>query len=1030
MIPSAPFPRPVRGFVAAALACFLFLSAFAAETRKVAFDLPAGGAGETLKRFAQQAEREIVYAPESVSALRTPALKGDYRVLEALALLLANSGFTAYEDPQTGALTLQPVASPNGPRVASENPTGAHPESARGTGTLRGVVVSEETGNYLEGVAVTVSGLPLATVTDSQGRFVLGGVPAGEQRLRVESTAAAPADVPVTVLANGSTPVAVRLVSTILQMQQMLVTAQVEGQALALNIQQRSDNIRKVATQDALANSREGQVGEALQSLPGIYLEISTHQPSRPNIRGVSSAFNSVTFDGIRVTNSDGSRDTGVGAFPAESLNRVELMKSVTPDMEGDAIGGSINLVSISALDLSAPLARVTLGGAFNNQQRNWNKQVNLAFGDRYGPDGRLGIYSSLNHYRSDRGYHTSTIAYSVDAQDNFNISSYTLQDRVEDDSWRFNYTGSFDYQLSDQTVISVGGLYSHDARYLEDRTAIFRPGTRFAITPDSASSRNGRVDLQRQYREPVSTTGQIRLGAQHTFDLWNIDYKAAFSESDNHYDETFYPLFSVNGVDLSYDRTVREFPVFRVDNGIDLNDPARLSHRQVSRTQLPTTDRERTLDFNARRQLDRLPFAAALKAGARAKFRRWEQGVENLGYWTYTGPRTAGEMAEVYVNDRFFHQAGGTLLFPTLYPDISAFQDAFANRPGEFTRQDATSDIFLASSVQSTSEDIYAGYLMGTATFRRLDLVTGFRVEHTDYAGEANQIETVGGVISAIHPQRYTSRYTNVLPGLHLNYRITPRFLVRASLNKTLARPNGLDLLPTRRVNDDARTVTDGNPGLEVTESVNTDLSVEYYLKPIGVVSLGAFNKEIDGFYFDSTSTITGGEYDGYRLTRPDMGRGGRVRGLEVEWQQRLSFLPAPFDGIGIGANYTWLDSEGRYPTRPDSDGLTFVGTAPRNGNFNLSYTRGSFDVRAFYNYRSDYLSSVGARRALDNYELERATVDLSAKWAFARRYSVYASAKNLTDEPKISYQGDPSNPRTVRYYDWAVNFGLTIDL
>jgi TonB-dependent receptor len=234
--------------------------------------------------------------------------------------------------------------------------------------------------------------------------------------------------------------------------------------------------------------------------------------------------------------------------------------------------------------------------------------------------------------------------------------------------------------------------------------------------------------------------------------------------------------------------------------------------------------------------------------------------------------------------------------------------------------------------------------------------------------------------------------------------------------------------MLPSRRVDDDARTLTDGNPNLDVTEADNIDVSLEYYLKPLGVISVGAFRKSIDGFYFTTASTVVGGEYDGYRLSRVEMGRGGKVSGLEVEWQQRLSFLPGAWGGLGFGANHTWLDATGRYPTRP-SDNLTFIGTAKRTGNFNLSYVRRGLDLRLFYNLRGDYLSSVGARRALDIYEKERATLDFSAKYRFTRRLSAYANVKNLTDAPKITYQGSRSNPTGVRYYDFSVNFGVTRD-
>lgn len=901
------------------------------------------------------------------------------------------------------------------------------PAQTGSLGAIRGTVVNEATGNFVEGAVVILSGTSRPEVTDSRGSFYFGGVPAGAWRLTARSAGNSPGEATVAVTTGGTTAVTLRLGSEVVAMERLMVTAQAEGQAQALNVQRNAENIRKVVSQDALANSRLGEVGEVLMALPGLYLEISTHQPSRPVIRGLGPEFNSITFDGVRIGNTNNDRSDGVSGYPAESLARVELMKSVTPDMEGDAIGGSINLVSRRAFDLSERLLKLNLGGAYNRQQRNWDQQVNLEYSDRFGPGGRLGVYSSLNHYRSDRGYHTSSISYQVDAADNFNISTYTLQDRIEDDSWKLKYTGSVDYKLGETSTLWFRGLYSNDTRYLEDYRTIYRPGTRTAITPDSASSRNGRVDTDRQYREPVSTSGQLAAGLESRQGRWTLDARITYGRATNHYEETFTPVFSFNGTDLSYDRRVREFPVFRVDNGISLADASRLAHRSIARTQHPSRDQEFTFDTNVRRALDGLPFAAYLKTGARVKLRSWVFGGDTeLGNWTYTGPRTPAELSETYVNDRFFRQSGGPTRMAAVYPKMSSFLEAFWTRRGEFRRDDNASAILIESNRRATTEEITAGYLMGGATLGRLSVVTGARLEDTQFAGKARQLDTPRGILTSSRVTQNSASYTNLLPGLHLNYGATPALVLRLSAHRSVARPSPTELLPSRRVDDDARTISEGNPDLRVTEADNLDLSAEYYLRPLGVISASVFRKRIRGFYFSTASTVSGGEYDGYRLTRTEMGQGGTVEGLELDWQQRLTFLPGAFSGLAVGANGTWIDSAGRYPNRPGAN-LTFRGTARRTGNFNLSYVRQGLDLRVFHNFRGNYLSGVGARPALDVYEQDRATLDFSAKYRFSRRLSAYFNAKNLTDAPKITYQGNPSNPTGVRYYDLSFNFGVT---
>jgi TonB-dependent receptor len=273
------------------------------------------------------------------------------------------------------------------------------------------------------------------------------------------------------------------------------------------------------------------------------------------------------------------------------------------------------------------------------------------------------------------------------------------------------------------------------------------------------------------------------------------------------------------------------------------------------------------------------------------------------------------------------------------------------------------------------------------------------------------------------------TLRDTQVLPGLHFNYGFTPRLIARAAVYRTIARPAGADLLPTSTINDTNRTITEGNPGLEVTESTNWDVSLEYYLKPIGVLSAGAFRKDIEGFFYDNSSTVVGGPYDGYALNSITLGQGGQVEGLELEWQQRLNFIPSALGSFTLGSNFTWITSEGVYPTRPNS-GLTFTGTAPRNGNVNLTWAHRGFDIRAFYNYRDTVLNTIGARALLDVYEQSRKTLDLSARYKPKQsRFAYSVVAKNLGNDPRITWQGDRGNPRSVRFFDWSVSTSVSCD-
>lgn len=897
------------------------------------------------------------------------------------------------------------------------------------TADVLGVVTNAATGNFVERARVEVVGTNRTALTDSSGRYYIGGLPPGDYLVRISSSGTESQTVPVTLAPGRNQTLQVALDSPVVMMESVMVSGQAEGQAQALNSQRESDSIRKVVSQDALAVARAGEVGEALQSLSGVYLEYSTHQPARPVIRGLQSEFNSLTIDGVRAGNTNADRRDGVSTFPAEALQRVELYKSVTPDRNGDSIGGAINLVSRRPFDLAEPLLDFTVGTTYNDQLRNFDKEFAFNYGSKFSSD-RLGVLLSVSHYRSDRGYHDSVITYSVNANDEFAVNGLTLLDRIEDDSWKAKISTSVQYRVSDQSTLTFSSFYSNNTRALEDHRYVLSGGSRVFLTPDTGTASGARMSLQRRYREPESIGAQFSLGMEHNLDLWQLDYSAAYTPSRNSYKESFYPDVRTAATTFSYDRSDRRFPAFTPTGTVNLNDPAAYSVNAFERSQGPTEEDLYTAIFNARRDMPAWSESAYVKFGGTITRRDWQQRADRLGSWRYTGPLPASAFLSPRDEPRFLDEAGGRLLVPKIAVDLDPVFEAFYERPEEFTRRDFESDLLIAQRIQDITEDIGAVYGMASIRFGALNLLGGVRVEQTAYKGTANRIEQTSTSIISVTPQTNTLDDTQVLPGVHFNYYLTPSFILRGAIYKTLARPAGADLLPALSIDETALRVTRGNPDLDVTESVNYDLSLEYYLQPIGVLSLGAFRKDIDGFYVDRTSTIEGGQYDGYTLAQPEMGNNGKVQGVELEWQQRLAFLPGLFSSISIGSNVTLIDSSGGYDNRPDAD-LTLFGTAEQIANANVSFARGGFDLRLFYNWRDDFLTGVGGREALDTYQEGRETFDVYARYKpQGSRLSYVLSGKNLANAPLVTFQGSAENPRSVRYFDWSLSASVRLEL
>jgi len=311
---------------------------------------------------------------------------------------------------------------------------------------------------------------------------------------------------------------------------------------------------------------------------------------------------------------------------------------------------------------------------------------------------------------------------------------------------------------------------------------------------------------------------------------------------------------------------------------------------------------------------------------------------------------------------------------------------------------------------------------VQASTTIGALDLLAGLRWEQTETGSRANRVVTSGGQVVSVTPVRDGNRYDNLLPGLHAQHRaLNGRLITRAAVTKALSRPPPGDLIPSVQENAQINQRVIGNPNLEPAESLNYDLSVEYYLPPLGVLSAGVFKKEIEKFVFASSRIAADGVDERSRVN----GDGGDITGLELVWAQQLKFLPGLLGNLGVDLNYTWLDSKGRYPTRPN-DNLPFVNAPDYIFNAIVSYAAGPLSIRVSYNELPERLESVGGRAALDSYNAASKIWDLAAKYSFRRNYTLFLNVKNLTDTPTVQFQGDRRNPTSVTYYGTQYNFGV----
>ena len=217
-------------------------------------------------------------------------------------------------------------------------------QAQTGSGTIVGTVRGP-TGDALSNVSITVAGMNLSTATDTSGAYRLGRVPAGDQTI-VYSYIGLGAVTAVVKVTAGQTVTndAKLLYSEAIQVSGSPI---IEGQAKALNTQENAVNITNVVASDQMSQFPDPNAAEATQRLPAVSLLRDQGEGRYVLIRGTEQRLNSTTVNGERIPASEADvRTIALDTIPADLLEAIEVSKALTPDMDGDAIGGTVNLVT------------------------------------------------------------------------------------------------------------------------------------------------------------------------------------------------------------------------------------------------------------------------------------------------------------------------------------------------------------------------------------------------------------------------------------------------------------------------------------------------------------------------------------------------------------------------------------------------------------------------------------------------------------------------------------------------------------
>ena len=885
----------------------------------------------------------------------------------------------------------------------------------------------------LQGAEVRIIELNRVAEANRDGSFRFADVPPGTYTIEVSYIGAAPVRSTVEVAETGVATANIALGGS----DDVIVVGQAASLSSSLSRQRAADGVESVLTRDAIGQFPDQNVAEALRRLPGVNILADQGEGRFVSVRGLDPELNAASINGTRVPAPESDvRSVALDVVPAELIESIEVKKSLTPDMDADTLGASIEINTVSAFDRKKDLLSLKLEGSYNNYAEAFTPKGSVDFSTRITDN--FGIAGGVSYYR--RKFETDNIEAADWNKANGIVYAEEIQYRDYDvERERLGGSLSLDWRASDTTKLYARGLYSQfsDQEYRGDVIFIMSGAPRANSPANGAnfSSADGRIEVRRRMKDRFEkqTIKSLTLGGETETGPWKFTYSGAFSEAtekeDGSVDPTrFRARFSGTGANelgVNFDYSDIRRPLFNVTGNTSLyNNPGSYTFNELEYTDLSDSrDREWTVRGDIARELALDSGTFTLQAGVKSRWRTKSYNLDALVYDGFNGTYT---LSQVFGGQTYRIQNLGPL------PSQTAPTDIYNGATSSFRLNAVDTAINSASSDYSIDEDVLAAYLLGRFDTDTLRIIGGVRLERTYNDISAFVTQTDGDDVT-VTPNRVTRSYTDWLPSLTLRYEPVKNLVLRLAGYKSLVRPKLSNLAPRVLVNEDEEAEF-GNPSLRPYRAWNIDASAEWYFSNSSALTAGLFWKSVEDFIVelndDRAGVVFGVPYD--RAQTFVNGETAKVKGVELSFAQRFTFLPAPFDGLLLNANYTFTDAKG---TVFQGDNLTDPRRIPlpaaskHTFNVVLGYEKGPISLRAAGTYRDKYLDELGGEAETDRYVDQHFQLDLSAKYRIAKGFRLFVDWVNLTDAPYYAYQNFEGAKRVLQYekYSWTAKFGVS---
>ncbi len=839
----------------------------------------------------------------------------------------------------------------------------------------------------------------------------------------------------------------------------------------AQNIKRNSLQIVDSIVAEDIGKLPDRNIAEALQRISGIQIQRNFGEGSSVAIRGLTQVRTELNGRDIFTANNS-SNALSLEDVPSELLAGIDVYKNPSADLIEGQLSGTINFRTRKPFDFDG----FKISGAATNTYYDLVKKskpsASLLISDRWDTGiGEIGILASASYQKTS--FRQDTIStepfYTLDpsnANDAATLASLgrtgqtttlphgTGIGEVFGDRRRLGIDVSLQWRPTD-TLEFTGEVFRNDYKlrsygysyfaYTSGASITPQPGAVFTYAPngdfqsgtftDVPIGNNTSIGSRHSVTTDYSLNGKWKPTANLTItgDLQYVD-----SKTDN-----LNSIVGLSGVATTLSQDISgEVPAFQITSANGLANPATYSKGFYldNLNNSKGTDKVGRLDGEYRFDGGIL---SSIKAGFRFADRRNRTSDTGYRYTGLTGAAT---------NLRYVDLSGFFRGQADLFGDIQAF-----SLPTVLSYDDTRQSLgitstpgYVPSGTNTQAQKTYTGY--AAAFFKADDLPVpidgnlGVRVVQSKVAvsGFYQQVDLItapDGTQSTAAPTftevNEANTYTSVLPSLNVRGRLTDRLQLRFAASKNISRPDFNQLNPSLTITepgtaqiDQQHVTSTGNPYLKPMKSTNFDASLEWYFAKSGSLTVAGFYKDISNYIQTVITprnvTFTDGVTATYDVTTYNNASKAKVKGAEVAYQQFFDFLPGALSGLGVQANFTYVDSQAPSPA---SDGpvtqLSLEGLSKYNYNLIGIYERGLISARVAYNWRSEFLVTTSANGTgnLPQFQKASGQLDASITANITPHLSLTLNGTNLTNTVRSTYYGITSRPRDLIMSDRQIS-------